>query len=472
MVFSSLEFLFLFLPLFLIVYFAVPFRAKNFILLAGSLVFYGWGEPVYILLLIFSALVGYVCCLLIEKYYEIKVLRAGFLIISVVICLGSLMYYKYIGFIVENINALTPLNLEVSLPDLPIGISFFTFQILSCCADVYTGKVKAERNAVNFVCYVCMFPQLIAGPIVRFSDITEELREREHSPDNFSEGVSRLLIGIFKKVLIADRLGAVWSVIKAAEFGELSVLSAWLGIICFTLQLYYDFSGYGDMAIGMGRMMGFHYLENFNYPLISKSITEFWRRWHISLSSWFRDYVYIPLGGNRWGVLRHIVNICIVWGLTGIWHGASWNFLIWGLYYAVILICEKFIWGKALEKLPGALRHFYALFLVVVGFGIFDLTSLSEICGYFKVLFFLDGNGIIDRAFLYNITNSGVVLLAAAVFSTPVYKLYEGRLSEMKKSGAKAAVSLADCGVRFLLFAAAVSFMVSSSFSPFLYFRF
>ncbi len=472
MVFSSLEFLFLFLPILLAVYFAVPFRLKNFILLAGSLVFYGWGEPFYIILLIIMSLAGYVCCLFMEKFYDNKKLRKFFLTVSVVICLGFLMYYKYIGFIVENINALTPFSLDINIPKLPIGISFFTFQILSCCIDVYWGKVKAEKNIINFVCYVCMFPQLIAGPIVRFSDICRELHERQHSPENFLEGAERLMTGIFKKVLIADRLGEVWSVIKASEYGSLSASSAWLGIICFTLQLYYDFSGYGDMAIGMGKMMGFHYLENFNYPLVSKSITEFWRRWHMSLGSWFRDYVYIPLGGNRCSTARHIFNIAVVWGLTGIWHGAAWNFLIWGLYYAVILLGEKFIWGRTLNKLPSAVGHIYTLFLVIVGFGIFDLSGLTEICGYFKALFFINGGGIIDRAFLYNITNGGVVLLAGIIFSAPVYRLYSEKVLNIKKSGAKRAVWLGDCAVRLFLFAAAVSFMVSSSFSPFLYFRF
>ncbi|MCD8215558.1 MAG: MBOAT family protein [Clostridiales bacterium] len=472
MVFSSLEFLFLFLPVFLTVYYIVPFRAKNLILLTGSFIFYGWGEPKYILLLLILSFTGYMCCLAMEKTRENRLITRLVLILSLAVCLGALMYYKYFGFIIENLSRLSFFNIEINAPALPIGVSFFTFQILSCCIDVYWGRVKAEKSIINFVCYVSMFPQLIAGPIVRFSDISRELHERTHSLDNFLNGASRLLIGIFKKVLIADRIGTLWTVIKAGDYGEMSVLTAWLGIICFTLQLYYDFSGYGDMAIGMGRMMGFNYLENFDYPLFSKSITEFWRRWHMALSSWFRDYVYIPLGGNRCSKARHILNIFIVWGLTGIWHGASWNFLIWGLYYACLLAGEKYIWGKALKKLPSAVKHLYSVFIVVVGFGIFDLTGLGEILSYFKVLFFAGSNPLIDRAFLYNITNGGVVLLMGIIFSAPLYRLYINRCQSIEKKGVKCVLLFGDGVIRLVLFGVAVSFMVSSSYSPFLYFRF
>ncbi|MCD7778391.1 MAG: MBOAT family protein [Clostridiales bacterium] len=472
MVFSSLEFLFFFLPLFLVLYYIVPFKAKNFILLCASLIFYGWGEPVYIFLLIFLSVVGYVCCRVMERFYENGLIRKTVVVISVIACLSFLGYFKYAGFIVQNLNRFPFINIEFTSPALPIGISFFSFQILSCCIDVYRGNVEAEKSLINFVCYVSMFPQLIAGPIVRFSDICRELHSRKHSLNNFLDGASRFLVGIFKKVLIADRIGALWAAIKAEEFTQLSVLSAWVGLICIAIQLYYDFSGYGDMAIGMGKMMGFNYLENFDYPIYSDSITEFWRRWHMSLSSWFRDYVYIPFGGNRKGTARHIINMFIVWGLTGIWHGAEWNFLIWGLYYACFLVGEKYIWGNIVKRLPFIIRHIYSAVIIFLGFAIFDLTNISEIICFYKSLFMLNGNPLIDTAFLYNMSNSGIVFVTALIYAAPVYKVYMNWFSKLKKGGVKYTIWLGDCAVRLVLFAAAVSFMVSSSFSPFLYFRF
>lgn len=471
MIFSSLEFLFLFLPIFFIVYYAVPFKVKNIVLLIASLLFYSWGEPVYVVLLIFSSVVDYTNGRLIERFFGRNGLKKFFMILSIAINLGLLGVFKYADFIVENINRLGMSIKEPALA-LPVGISFFTFQTMSYSIDVYRGKIKAERNFLRFMTYVCMFPQLIAGPIVRFSDVGEELKKRKHTFSDFSYGVTRFLNGLFKKVLIADNLGALWAVIKASEYSELSVLTAWLGVVCFTLQLYFDFSGYADMAVGMGRMMGFHYCENFNYPLIARSVTDFWRRWHMSLSGWFRDYVYIPLGGNRKGVLRHILNILIVWGLTGIWHGASWNFMIWGLYYGVLLICEKYIWGETLERLPSLFKHIYAVFIIIVGFGIFDLDSLSDIGEYFRVMFFAGGNPLSDSNAVYYLINYGRILLAAVVFSCPVYAFYERFSSNIEVGALKAAVTIGEWIIRYILFAAVIGAMVASSYSPFLYFRF
>ncbi len=466
MIFSSIEFLFFFLPLFFIIYFSVPFKAKNIILLVFSLLFYAWGEPVYILLLIFSSVVDYTNGRLIDRFWNRQGIKKFFMLTSVVINLALLIVFKYTSFIIESINCV--FNLAITDPSLklPIGISFFTFQTMSYSIDVYRGDIKAERSFLTFMTYVCMFPQLIAGPVIRYSSVGKQLHKRSHTLDGFCIGGKRFLTGLFKKTLIADNLGLLWSIIKSGSYGEISLMTAWLGIIAFTLQIYYDFSGYADMAIGMGKMMGFDYCENFNYPLFSKSVTDFWRRWHISLSTWFRDYVYIPLGGNRCGAARHIFNICLVWGLTGLWHGASLNFLLWGLYYAVLLVCEKYFWGKALERLPNFIGHIYAVFIIVVGFCIFDLDSLSSISDYFKAMFFAGNNPFADRQFLYYLYNYRVVLAVAFIFAMPVYKQWECIRQN------KPLLIFFESAVTFVLFFAAVGYMAAGAYSPFLYFRF
>ena len=469
MVFSGIPFLFFFLPLVLALYYIVPFRFRNAVLLVFSLVFYAWGEPVYILIMLACILVNYLCGRLIDA----KALgrRKLWLVLSLVISLGMLGVYKYGGFAVSQLNLIPGVNLPPCDLPLPIGISFFTFQALSYCVDVWRGDVKAEKNLVNFAAYVSMFPQLIAGPIVRYSTVSEELHAREITFDGFSSGIMRFMRGLFKKVLIADVLGVMWAQVSA-EIENLSAAAAWLGIIAFTLQLYFDFSGYSDMAIGMGRMMGFTFEENFNYPLTAVSVTDFWRRWHISLSSWFRDYVYIPLGGNRGGTWKHIRNLLAVWLLTGLWHGAAWNFVLWGLYYGVLLICEKYIWGRALEKLPAFLRHIYTLLIVVTGFEFFVFDDFGKMGSYLGRMFCTAGNPAAGSDFLYYVTGFGVVIALACVLSTPlastVRKCIDGCGSRVTKGICNGAVSIGY----ILLFVICVAAMVNDSYSPFLYFRF
>ncbi|MCC8014485.1 MAG: MBOAT family protein [Eubacterium sp.] len=472
MVFSSLEFLFFFLPLFLLIYYAVLFKLKNVVLLIASLIFYAWGEPVYILLLILVSLSGYLSGRLTEHFKGRNTPKRLVLIVSIIIDLGVLGFFKYSSLIADTFMALTGLSLSFTAPSLPIGISFYTFQTISYTADVYRGDIKAERSFPTFLTYIAMFPQLIAGPIVRYSLIEKELHSRKIDKGNIKTGLIRFSNGLFKKVLIADSLGSLWAVIKAASPASLSALNAWLGITAFTLQLYFDFSAYADMAVGLGSLMGFHYNENFNYPLVSKSITEFWHRWHMSLSQWFRDYVYIPLGGSRKGTFRHIVNLLIVWALTGIWHGAGYNFLIWGLYYGIILIFEKFIWKKALDKLPAVLRHIYSLFIIILGFGIFDLDSPDRFVPYFKALFLMADNPLWDKSFLYNIINFKTVLIIALLLSAPVYPFITKKLEKVTSQRLKAALSLLSILLRLILFVLAAAALVSNSYSPFLYFRF
>jgi len=467
MVFSSIPFLFFYLPIVLGIYYLVPFKYKNALLLVFSLVFYAWGEPVYIVIMLVDILVNYVAGLLISK----KKLGQSrlWLVFAVTISLGLLGFYKYAGFILDQLNLIPGVSITVPDITLPIGISFFTFQALSYSVDVYRGTVKAEKSIVAFAAYVSMFPQLIAGPIVRYSTVSEELHQREISFQGFSMGAMRFLRGLFKKVLIADTLGLLWNALST-DIPSLSVLSAWLGIIAFTLQLYFDFSGYSDMAIGMGRMMGFTFEENFNYPLAAVSVTDFWRRWHISLSGWFRDYVYIPLGGNRCGKARHICNLLIVWGLTGLWHGAAWNFILWGLYYGVLLVMEKYFWGKYLEKLPRFVGHIYTLLIVVVGFEFFIFEDFGQLTAYLGRMF--GAAPLADSAVLYYLMNFGVIFVVACLLSGSAASKVKERVLAAKNS-----IQITVCNAALsigyiLLFIMSVAAMVNSSYSPFLYFRF
>lgn len=472
MVFSSIPFLFFFFPVFLILYYGVPYKCKNYILLAFSLVFYAWGEPVYILLMFFASFVDYANGLLMSRFGTTQNKRRMFLMISVVINLSMLGFFKYADFFIQILNqaghlAIPPLGLG-----LPIGISFFTFQTMSYSIDLYRKEVEPEKNYFLYLTYVSMFPQLIAGPIVRFSTVNEELHHRSIGFQGFGEGMLRFMQGLFKKVLFANNMGALWEIIKGLEYGQASVVTAWLGAAAFTLQLYFDFSAYSDMAIGMGRMLGFHYLENFRYPLFAVSVTDFWRRWHISLSTWFRDYVYIPLGGNRRGVLIHLRNIAIVWFLTGLWHGAAWNFIFWGVYYGILLALEKYVWGKYLEKLPGMARHFYTVFIVVFGFTIFVFDNTSELFSYIRLMFGMASNGLAGWEFLYYIKNYGVLLLTAAVLSAPVYPWLCGKLKSTEgRHRMLFAEVLRVCGY-IILFVLTVSYLVGDTYNPFLYFRF
>lgn len=460
MVFSSIPFIFFFFPLCLLFYYIVPFKLKNYVLLFFSLVFYAWGEPVYVFLMIFSCLFNYLCGIFMEKFEKKKKL---ILILCVIINILLLGFYKYGNFAIENINSILNLNINKLDISLPIGISFFTFQTMSYVIDVYRKEVKVSHNFFTFTTYVSMFPQLIAGPIVRYETVEKELEKREINFENYQNGLIRFLEGLFKKVLIANTTGFLWNIISSNTYN--SVLTSWLGIIAFSIQIYFDFSGYSDMAIGMGKMLGFNYLENFNYPYIATSITDFWRRWHISLSSWFRDYVYIPLGGSRCKKIINIRNILIVWLLTGIWHGASWNFIIWGLYFGLILIVEKYILKKQLEKLPLFFKHLYSILLIIIGWLIFAFEDMSLFTNYFKSLIGIN-NKFIDNNFMFYLTNYGFVIIIGIVFSTPIYKEIKEKIN--KNNWLKIILYL----IYLLLFIITISFIVSDTYNPFLYFRF
>ena len=466
MVFSSIPFLYFFLPAVLVLYFAVPRRFKNLVLFVCSLLFYAWGEPVYITIMLLSTVFDYVNGLLLERFDTRPRARKAVLITSVVGNLAILMFFKYSDFFISNINAIANLDIGLLGLALPIGISFYTFQTMSYTIDVYRRDAPVQHNIISFGAYVTLFPQLIAGPIVRYNTIAEQLNTRKESFEMFFDGMVRFCAGLAKKVLLANNIGALWNEVSAMQPEGLSVLTAWLGIIAFALQIYFDFSGYSDMAIGLGKMFGFTFLENFNYPYISKSITEFWRRWHISLGTWFREYVYIPLGGNRKGAVMTYINIFVVWFLTGFWHGASWNFAVWGLYFAVILILEKAFLLKALEKVPAFVSHLYALLLILIGWVIFSFDSLPTGIAYFKTMFGMGAGGIADDMFLYSLRSYGPLLLIGMVACVPFWKQfvekYFCRGGRYVVVGVMAFAALALCTI----------YLVDSSYNPFLYFRF
>ena len=463
MLFSSIPFLFYFLPCVLLVYFVVPQKGRNAVLLAASLFFYGWGEPKFLLFMVFAIVQGYVFARLIARGRGKKL----FLALSLVLSFALLAYCKYADFFLENFNAVTGLSLPLLKIALPIGISFYTFQIASYEIDVYRGDVAAQRNFIDFAAYVAMFPQLIAGPIVRYRDIAPQLKERTHSLEAAASGASRFAVGLAKKVLIANVLAQLVSAYKASA--EQTVLYAWLYAIAFTLQIYFDFSGYSDMAIGLGRIFGFTFPENFAYPYISKSITEFWRRWHISLGTWFRDYLYIPLGGSRCSRARHIFNILVVWMATGFWHGAAWNFIFWGLFYAVLLIAEKFFLLPALKK-GSVLPHIYVLLAVTLGFVLFDASSVSDALHWLGALFGVGAAPGLGTEAVYMLRSYGVVLALAALGATPLPARFLKRAQEAKPLAPVMAVA-APLSTLALL-ALCTAFLVDGSFNPFLYFRF
>lgn len=466
MLFSSISFLYFFLPIVLLVYFIVPDRAKNFVLLISSLFFYGWGEPKYVFLMLLMILSGYVFGLLIEKYQEQR-MGKFFLLLAVGTDAAVLGYFKYADFFIENFNKMTGLKLPLLRVALPIGISFFLFQILSYDIDVYRKNVKAQRSFLLLATYVSMFPQLIAGPIVRYIDVEKQLKDRKCSLAFGAEGIRRFMWGLSKKILLANALGECCAVFKESQ--EKSVLFFWLYGIGFMLHIYFDFSGYSDMAIGLGKIFGFHFMENFNYPYISKSITEFWRRWHISLGSWFRDYVYIPLGGNRVSRKRWGINIAIVWFLTGFWHGAAWNFIAWGLYFAMFLLIEKF-WLMPYLKRHKFFAHVYVLFFIMVSFMIFDASSLKEAAVNIAGLFGIGAEGLAFAESIYYLKSYLVVYLAAVLAATPWPGMLVKKLQENRTVKKIFAVGEPICFAGLLL--VITSFLVDGSFNPFLYFRF
>ncbi len=464
MVFSSIFFIFSFLPVTIGVYYLAPHRMRNGILLLASLFFYAWGEPVYLFLMLYSILFNYVMGIDIARKKGRKRRAGGSLFFGVLVNLLILGFFKYYGFLAENIQALTGWMLpKISLP-LPIGLSFYTFQSLSYLIDVYRGKAQHQRNILSFGLYISMFPQLVAGPIVQYADIDAQLKNREESIDRFGQGVQYFIWGLAKKVLLANNLGVVHEAVTALP--SLSVLSAWVGAFAYTFQIYYDFSGYSDMAIGLGKMFGFELKENFSHPYCARSITEFWRRWHISLGSWFREYVYIPWGGNRVGILRHICNLLLVWALTGLWHGASWNFVVWGIYYGALLIVEKYLLHRVTERIP-IIGTIYAMLLILVGWVFFFSPTLAGALEYLRAMFGMGVTGITDDAGMYYLLTSLVLFWFSWVFATPAASRITGKNMEKPNTWTPLFL-LVHMGIFFV----AVAYLIHDTYNPFLYFRF
>ena len=466
MVFSSTIFLCVYLPLVLLGYYICPKKGRNLFLLIVSLVFYAWGEPKYVFLMIFSILINYIFGRLMDKHRENKKRLKLMLVLSVVIDLVLLSVFKYTDFVITNINAIFGSSFDLLNIALPIGISFYTFQAMSYTIDVYRDDVRVQKNLIDFGMYITMFPQLIAGPIVRYADVQDQLADRSVTTTDFSEGIMRFVVGLGKKVLLANQMGAVWSDIYALG-GDVSALMAWTGAIAYTFQIYFDFSGYSDMAIGLGRMFGFKFPENFRYPYQSVSITDFWRRWHITLSTWFKEYLYIPLGGNRRGLARQALNLLIVWSLTGFWHGAGWNFVMWGLYYFVILFIEKLFLLKALDKLPKFFRHVYALLLIVIGWVIFASDDVSVLLPYFGSMF--GANGAVGGMDVYTLLTKAALLVICCIASTELpKKLFLSATGAMNE---KAAFTIKSV-LTIALLALSMILLIGDSYNPFLYFRF
>ena len=468
MLFSSIVFLFTFLPAVVILYYLLPVRFRNVILLLASLVFYAWGEPVYLFLMLLSILFNYFSGLDIARNLQDKRAAKRSLVFNLIINLAVLGFFKYEGFVLDTLNGILPVHISYHALPLPIGISFYTFQILSYIIDVYRGNVKVQTNLPNFALYVTMFPQLIAGPIVQYADVDEQLASREISRTKFGEGSMYFIRGLAKKVLLANTSGMIFTEVSGLAKDNIAVMTAWLGAFAYMFQIYFDFSGYSDMAIGLGKMFGFEFNMNFNYPYVSKSITEFWRRWHISLSSWFRDYVYIPLGGNRVSKIKHIRNLLIVWFLTGLWHGAAWNFVAWGLYYGVILIIEKYLLSPVLDRLPDVVRHIYRIVLVVIGWVLFFSSSFGQAADYIRVMFGAGAHGFADRESMYLLTSNLILWLILIFGSTPlVHFRYEHMLRTKKWN-----TTIINSVVYVALFIVCIAYLVTETYNPFLYFRF
>lgn len=466
MVFSSLTFLFAYLPIVMLVYYICPKKWRNLVLFIVSLFFYGWGEPIYVLIMFFSIMMNYGFGLCIDKAKKAEnMLKAKrYLTICVICNLALLGFFKYWDFFAENLNAIGLTFIPVLHLALPIGISFYTFQAMSYPIDLYRGDTDVQKSAINFGAYVTMFPQLIAGPIVYYRDVAEQLEERHENLDQFYHGVIRFMVGLSKKVILANSAGQVWESINALSASQTSVVTAWIGIACYTFQIYFDFAGYSDMAIGMGKMLGFDFLENFNYPYVSKSITEFWRRWHMSLSYWFRDYVYIPLGGNRKGFKRQIFNIMVVWLLTGFWHGASWNFVLWGIFYGIILIIEKLFLLKKLEKAPGWLAHIYTMVIVMIAWVLFANTDLSQAFHYLSMMFG-NASSFFNNVTVYYLVNNFALIIVCILACTPIARSkYNFLLNEKCKWTYPLLVGI--------ILVICTAFIVDGTYNPFLYFRF
>lgn len=466
MVFSSILFLFTFLPITLGLYYISPKQIRNIVLLIVSLIFYAWGEPIYVFLMIFTIIFDYTIGILMEN--KTASARKRLFVFTLIVNLGILFFFKYWGFLIDNINQIFNLGILYDPIPLPIGISFYTFHILSYFIDIYLKKVPVQKNIISFGLYITMFPQLMAGPIIRYSTIKDQLTDRITSQDKFGEGVERFIQGLGKKVLLANNIGYIWTVVQTMGTGELSVLMAWIGIIAFTFQIYFDFSGYSDMAIGLAKMFGFDFPENFNHPYVSKSVSEFWRRWHISLGTWFREYLYIPLGGNRVPIPRLFLNLCVVWLLTGLWHGASWNFVIWGGYYGLLLFFEKVFLKTYLEKAPKIFQHLYTMLFVIIGWVFFASPDLGYALNYLSIMFFTAGAPLVDTTGLYYLYTNFIILVICCLGSTPIVnKLYQKLIHNEKNWIVPLAL-----GLNGLVMFLSLAYLVTETYNPFLYFRF
>ncbi|MDU4324223.1 MAG: MBOAT family O-acyltransferase [Clostridium celatum] len=458
MVFSSILFIFRFLPIAMVLYFLTPNKFKNLTLLGVSLAFYSWGEPKYFLIMLASIFVDYLVSRGIEKYRKNKKISIMFLLISILFNLGMLFFFKYFNFFLENINNILGISLKYVKITLPLGISFYTFQTMSYTIDVFLGKVKAEKNIINFGAFVCLFPQLIAGPIVKYTDINLALKNRKVDIYQIQEGIKLFILGLGSKVIIANNIGALWSEVEAKGFSEIGTIMAWISILAFAFQIYFDFNGYSLMAIGLGKILGFDFPRNFNYPYISRSITEFWRRWHITLGSWFKEYVYIPLGGNRVGRLRLYINLFIVWFLTGFWHGASYNFILWGIYFFILISIEKAGLLRFLEK-NKIISHIYSIFFIIIGWAIFAVVDLEQLKILLQRMFTIN----IDNEWIYYIRNYGITFIIATLFSTPMIKnIY----NKFVKS------DILNTIILITIFLLCIAYLVDATYNPFLYFRF
>lgn len=470
MLFSSITFLFVFLPVTLAVYYLAPVQMRNLVMLAASLFFYAWGEPVYIILMLLSILMNYYCGLDIDGKRNSPQLARRSLIFGVAANVLVLGFFKYYGLIMETVNGMLPVDIPYRVLPLPIGISFYTFQALSYIVDVYRGEARAQKKFTWFAAYICMFPQLIAGPIVRYVDIEEQLRQRSFGIVKFGRGAMFFIRGLAKKVVIANSIGTVYEQVMQLPVGTVSVLTAWVGCLAYAFQIYFDFSGYSDMAVGLGKMFGFEFRRNFHYPYVSKSITEFWRRWHISLSTWFREYVYIPLGGNRCSGQRNMVNLILVWALTGLWHGAEWNFLFWGLYYGVLLILEKHVWGALMDRLPGVIQHIYTFVLVMVGWVFFFSPDLGSALDHIGMMFGMGASALADRQAVFLLTTHWLLFLLCILGSSSLgWKILCAFMESYKKGRTQRIMS---CVIYMGIFLVSVAFLVTETFNPFLYFRF
>ncbi len=443
----------------------------NTLLFISSLIFYAWGEPVYVVLMIFSTVVDYTHGMMVERSLakgNKKTAKAA-VISSMIINLALLGFFKYSDFLIANVNGIFGTAIPLLNLPLPIGISFYTFQTMSYTVDVYRGQAKAQHNILSFGAYVALFPQLIAGPIVQYKTVAEELNTRKENTDDFSSGVTRFITGVGKKVLLANSAGVIWDTVLAMNTDTMPALTAWIGILAYTFQIYFDFSGYSDMAIGLGRMFGFHFLENFNYPYMSKSVTEFWRRWHISLGSWFKEYVYIPLGGNRKGPVKHIRNIFVVWLLTGVWHGANWNFIIWGVYFGILLLIEKFFLLKFMQKLPSFLGHVYTMFLVIISWAIFAIEDMGKLGKYLGAMFGAGGS-FLNSETLYLLVSNALLFVIFIIAATPLPKFIAGKV--MAKLGDGITAGVVQNAALVGIFLLSTAYLVASTYNPFLYFRF